>query len=186
METKTIYSKILDFQNNVEVIKKDAKNPHFKNTYATLNNILSVTKPILNALGLAVIQPIKDGKVYTIIIDVNTKEFVESYIEIAQNIAPQQIGSAITYYRRYTLTSLLGLEIDDDDDGNKASEPKFESTTHDKPWLNKFEKDKKTLTENWQNVIKALESKVYTIQQVESKYKLSKEIKSELEQILNK
>jgi hypothetical protein len=33
---------------------------------------------------------------------------------------PQKLGSAITYYRRYTLQSLLGLQAEDDD-GNKRT-----------------------------------------------------------------
>jgi hypothetical protein len=33
---------------------------------------------------------------------------------------PTKFGSAITYYRRYTLQSLLGLNREDDD-GNKAA-----------------------------------------------------------------
>ena len=34
---------------------------------------------------------------------------------------PQAIGSAITYQRRYSIGSILNLNIDNDDDGNKAS-----------------------------------------------------------------
>jgi hypothetical protein len=38
---------------------------------------------------------------------------------VLPNLHPQKLGSAITYYRRYTLQSLLGLQAEDD--GNKAS-----------------------------------------------------------------
>ena len=53
---------------------------------------------------------------------------------------PQKIGSAITYYRRYTLQSLLGIQAEDDD-ANKASgkETKKERIpTKNEPeiWLN--------------------------------------------------
>ena len=42
METKqTIQTQLLEFQKKVTVIKKDAKNPHFKNTYASLTQIIS-------------------------------------------------------------------------------------------------------------------------------------------------
>lgn len=34
---------------------------------------------------------------------------------------PQAVGSAITYMRRYALGAVLGLNIDNDDDGNAAS-----------------------------------------------------------------
>ena len=36
---------------------------------------------------------------------------------------PQELGSVITYQRRYALGAILCLNIDEDDDGNKASEP---------------------------------------------------------------
>jgi predicted metal-dependent hydrolase len=34
---------------------------------------------------------------------------------------PQEIGSALTYARRYSLSALLGIAADEDDDANAAS-----------------------------------------------------------------
>jgi hypothetical protein len=128
-ETKTsIHSKLLEFQKNIEVIKKDGKNTFFKkpdgkpSTYATLGNILSEVKPLLNELGLVVTQPVTDGIVSTIITDSESNEAVVSSIKLPEGLDAQKMGSAITYFRRYTLTSLLALELEEDDDGNKASE----------------------------------------------------------------
>ena len=59
-ETKTLTEKLLEFQKKIQVIKKDAKNPHFKNTYATLANVLSEVKPILSEVGLLITQPIDE------------------------------------------------------------------------------------------------------------------------------
>ena len=112
---KTLNSKLLDFQKKVGIIKKDAKNPHFKNTYASLTQILSEVKPLLTECGLVLIQPIDANGVGTTIIDSENGQKVETYISLPNNLSPQQLGSAITYFRRYTLASLLALEIDDDD-----------------------------------------------------------------------
>lgn len=114
---KTFESRLLQFQTQIGIIKKDSKNPHFKNTYASLEQILSEVKPILTDCGLILLQPINDKGVCTVITMENGTEtdFVESYIPLPTNLAPQPLGSAITYYRRYTLSSLLALEIDDDD-----------------------------------------------------------------------
>lgn len=126
---KTIYKKLLDFQSKVEKIKKDGKNSFFKkangqaSTYATLPNILEEVKPILTELGLVLTQPIANGEVLTVITDSETGEQIQSSVLLPNNLNAQQIGSAITYFRRYTLSSLLSLEIDEDDDGNKASIP---------------------------------------------------------------
>ena len=113
--------KLLEFQKKVNSIKKDGKNPHFKSTYATLTQILSEVKPILSECGLLLLQPIGNNKVSTIIYD-DKGRVAEASIDLPTNLTPQQLGSAITYFRRYTLASLLALEIDDDD-ANVASIP---------------------------------------------------------------
>jgi hypothetical protein len=51
---------------------------------------------------------------------------------------PQKLGSAVTYYRRYTLQSLLGLQAEDDD-ANAASEA-TRNRKPSKPWVNKDDK----------------------------------------------
>jgi len=107
-------NKLLQFQKAIGVIAKDSKNPHFKNTYASLTQILGEVKPVLTTLGLVILQPINNGKVYTVIMD-GDKTIADSAIDLPTNLAPQALGSAITYFRRYTLSSLLALEIDDDD-----------------------------------------------------------------------
>lgn len=178
METTTkIHAKILDFQNNVSTIKKDASNPHFKNTYASLPHILAEVKPILNALKCTLTQPIRGNEVMTIVTDTESGESESSSIPLPSGLNAQQTGSAITYFRRYTLSSLLGLEIEDDD-GNAASS---EAKEPQKAWLNKFtDKAQTKTTDNWNKVVEALQSKKYTLAQVEAKYKLSKELKAEL------
>jgi hypothetical protein len=111
----TINTKLLEFQKKIGIIKKDSKNPHFKNTYASLTQILGEVKPLLTECGLILIQPISLDGVGTTIIDFETGEKIETVISLPINLTPQQLGSAITYFRRYTLASLLSLEIDDDD-----------------------------------------------------------------------
>lgn len=106
--------KLLEFQKNIGAIKKDKTNPHFKSTYATLTQIISEVKPILSECGVLLTQPIRDGKVGTVLQD-EKGILTESWIDLPLNLTPQQLGSAITYYRRYTLASLLSLEIEEDD-----------------------------------------------------------------------
>ena len=119
----TINTKLLEFQKKIGIIKKDSKNPHFKNTYASLTQILSEVKPLLTECGLILIQPISLEGVGTTIIDFETGEKIETVISLPTNLSPQQLGSAITYFRRYTLASLLSLEIDDDDAQSTVIKP---------------------------------------------------------------
>ena len=120
-----INTKLLEFQKKIGIIKKDSKNPHFKNTYASLTQILSEVKPLLTECGLILIQPISLEGVGTTIIDFETGEKIETVISLPTNLSPQQLGSAITYFRRYTLASLLSLEIDDDDAQSTVIKPQI-------------------------------------------------------------
>lgn len=151
---------LLEFQRKVNAIKKDGKNPHFKSTYATLTQILSEVKPILSDIGLVLLQPIKDGKVGTVITD-GDKLVIESFIDLPTGLNPQQLGSAITYFRRYTLASLLSLEIEDDD-ANMTIKPSKPVLTPDQ-----FESMIKAINEGKKNHVIASMDK-YTI---DSKYK---------------
>ena len=71
--------------------------------------------PILEKHNLLLLQPISEGSQYSKIVDVDNGECVESSLSLPIDLDAQKIGSAITYYRRYTLQSLLGLQAEDDD-----------------------------------------------------------------------
>jgi hypothetical protein len=117
-----IYGKLLEAKKQIGKVSKKSTNPHFKNTYADINALIEAVEPILLECGLVLLQPIESGKVITKVIDIDTGEAIESTMELPTLSNPQQMGSAITYYRRYTLQSLLSLQAEDDD-GNKASQP---------------------------------------------------------------
>ena len=112
---KTILQKLFDAQQEIGKVVKNAKNPHFKNTYADINAIVDAVEPILNKHGLMLIQPIEDGIVKTKVINVENGETIESAMPLVMSGTPQAMGSQITYYRRYTLQSLLCLQVEDDD-----------------------------------------------------------------------
>jgi hypothetical protein len=120
---KNIIKKIHAAKLEIGKVAKNAKNPHFKNTYADLNALIEAVEPILLEKGLVLLQPISGGEVRTIIADIESGEQVESAMVLPPIVDPQKIGSAITYFRRYTLQSLLSLQAVDDD-GNAASSAK--------------------------------------------------------------
>ena len=122
-----IYAKIHAAKQEIGVVKKNAKNPHFKNTYADLNALIDAVEPILLEKGLILLQPIKDGKVFTQIIDIDNGEMIESNIDLSPNLTAQALGSQITYFRRYQISAILSL-MSDDDDGQKASAPQRKQT----------------------------------------------------------
>ena len=118
-------------------IGKDRTNPHFKNKYATLDAIMDAIRPSLAKHGLSVVQGAKevtDGfNVVTMLIH-SSGQFVSNVVPVplSKNDA-QGVGSALTYGRRYGVSSLLALATDEDDDGNQASKAKPEPAKRAEP-----------------------------------------------------
>ena len=103
---------------------KDAKNPHFRSSYASLPAVIDTSKPVLAKHGVVVLQsPGWDGQRCTLTTRLlhSSGEWIEG--EAGSPVAkvdPQGIGSAITYLRRYSLAAMTGIS-QEDDDGNAAS-----------------------------------------------------------------
>ena len=170
-ETITSLAKaLIDFNSRVSKISKDAKNPFFKSNYASLSNIQdAISKPLAES-GLVYSQmPTGVNGLCTILIHAESGEYImDSYtMPVSKPNDPQAVGSAITYAKRYALAGILGLNIDDDDDGNKAAEKDVE-----KPWLN-------PKTEKWNSAIQALIDG-YDIAVIKKKYNISKENETKL------
>lgn len=119
---KTIYTELLEFQKMGIVLEKDGTNPHFKNSYSSINEVLNKVKKPLNDLGIVIVQTPTLSGLLTRLIHVESETWIEGTLEFTQKADAQKIGSNITYNRRYSLITMLGLE-DEDDDGNKASVP---------------------------------------------------------------
>lgn len=156
---------LIDFQGRVQKIKKDAKNPFFKSNYASLSNIQDAISQPLAESGLAYSQmPSGVNGLTTILIHAESGEYLmESFImPVSKQNDPQAVGSAITYAKRYSLSGVLGLNIDDDDDGNKAAE---------KPVILPILTPG---TEKWSKILEALKQG-YTMAQIKSKNQISKE-----------
>jgi hypothetical protein len=123
-----IYKKLLEFQKLGISIKRDKRNPHFKNEYASLNEVLDKVKPELNKMGVVIFQEPQERGLETRLVDTEDDSFVVSTVPFINPTDMQKLGGAITYARRYALVSMLALE-DEDDDGNKASHDKDKSVT---------------------------------------------------------
>jgi hypothetical protein len=121
----SIYKKLFEAKKEIGKISKDAKNPFFKSNYLSLNGLIDAVEEVLVKHDLLLLQPIEDGKVKTQIFDIEEgrTSILQSAMDLPNITDPQKLGSAITYYRRYTLQSLLGLQAEDDD-GNLAAKKK--------------------------------------------------------------
>lgn len=115
---------LLTFRKEIESIKKDADNPFFKSKYADLSSILEGIKNPLEKSGLALTHyPRYNESGYMLVstlIEVESGENLQAEFPIFWNKA-QEIGSSITYARRYNTLAILDIPTDEDDDGNIAN-----------------------------------------------------------------
>ena len=118
--SKSLNEKLFALQNEIGAISKDAKNPFYKSKYFDVNSLIKQLQPLLQKHRLLLLQPIEETLVYSKMICIDSNEFAVSCMKLPDISDPQKMGSAVTYYRRYTLGSLLGLQSVDDD-ANLAS-----------------------------------------------------------------
>ena len=117
---KNIYKALAALQQEVGAIGKDSKGYGY--TYASLDNIVEVITPLLKKHGLGFTQPLDGSSIKTILFHAESGESIESTLDIPQDVELkgmnqfQVLGSAITYLRRYSLASVLGLVTDEDTD----------------------------------------------------------------------
>ena len=161
-----IHKKMFLLQQEIGAISKDANNPFYKSKYFDINSLINQLNPLLKKHRLLLLQPIEEDCVYSKLICIDGTGGVISALKLPEINDPQKLGSAITYYRRYTLASLLGLQAVDDD-ANVAS-----GVVEDKKWLN----------QNTPEFSKAIEfiKGGGSVEAIKSKYKVSKKVQDEL------
>lgn len=119
---------------------KDSNNPFFKSSYADLSSVWAACRGPLSANGLAVLQTLedKDGKLILVTTLAHSSgQWIRSILPIVtQKQDAQSMGSAITYMRRYSLSALVGVVADADDDGEGAM------ARHTSPAQQKYEQKK--------------------------------------------
>lgn len=117
---KHLFKSLAEFQQEVPTIHKATQGYGY--TYADLPKIFEVINPLLKKHGLGFTQLIHSTDLITIIFHIESGETIESKTSIPQGVALkgmndfQVLGSAITYLRRYALSSALGLVTDKDTD----------------------------------------------------------------------
>lgn len=200
MNTSTSITKLsvalVKAQGELNAVSKDGKNPHFKSTYATLQNIVESTRDVLHRHGLAVVQTFSqtDGTY----IDLTTTLVHESGEWISGTITvrptkpdPQGLGSAATYARRYAYAAILGIVTDDDDDGNAASAPNNDRAPHGKyegdirEWLNVLDRDGR-LTDKGTKIAMRLAEDGEAWMALEAKYRMSTKTRSAIKEVVDK
>ena len=166
-----IFKALADFQQECPVIHKGTKGYGY--SYADLPAIFSTINPLLKKNGLGFTQLVQENAIETILFHIKSGETIKSMTTIPEGVQLkgmnefQVAGSAITYYRRYALSSLLGIITDKDTDA--SGEQTKSQATDEKKWLNKG-------TEEFKQALDYIK-KGGKIQAIQAKYKISKEVK---------
>jgi len=119
-EVKNLFKAFHEAQQEMQAVHKDATNPFFKSSYATLENVVSVVKSAFNGKGLSFTQApgaLVEGEltVSTRIMHVSG-EWMESDFQMPlAKKDPQGTGAALSYSCRYSLMAICGLPATDDD-----------------------------------------------------------------------
>ncbi len=113
-------------QGKIQPASKDKSNPYFKSKYADLASVWDACREALSDNGLSVVQTIdyREGNMFLVtFLGHSSGQWMRSEMPIiTAKTDPQTLGSAITYYRRYCLSAIVGV-APDDDDGEKAQSP---------------------------------------------------------------
>lgn len=137
LEQTELIKALISLQSEVTNANLNANNPFFRSKYADLPNVLNLTRPLLCKNGLVISQPSGTTSEYVAVVTTIMHESgqfkesamrhyysnMEKFDKNGNVLKPtiQDIGSAITYMRRYSLMPLLGIG-QDDDDGNSISQ----------------------------------------------------------------
>jgi len=111
-------------QGNLENATKGTENKFFKSSYADLAECLNTIRPVFSAAGLSFVQlPSTEGNlvsVETMLIH-KSGQFISNILTApVKTLDAQNIGSVVTYLRRYSISAFAGIS-QQDDDGNQAS-----------------------------------------------------------------
>lgn len=103
---------------------KNAKNPHFKNQFADLGQVMDCLEEPLSRNGLVLTQTLTAADtLVTTLWHCESGESLSSEMKLHMTkMDPQGQGSAITYARRYAAKAMFGM-VDVDDDGEASRRP---------------------------------------------------------------
>lgn len=121
-KTSELIAALIAAKGNIgDVIAYDAKNPHFKNRFASLEKTLTSINSKLHEQGLVLMQFPAGDQLISRLEHTSGQWMMSAYNISAIKKDPQQMGSAITYARRYCAQAIVGICGGEDDDAESAT-----------------------------------------------------------------
>ncbi len=163
---KNLFKSLASFQQEVPVIHKATQGYGY--SYADLPKIFEVINPLLQKHGLGFTQLINGQQIVTVLFHCESGEQIDSQTDIPQGVQLkgmndfQVLGSAITYLRRYALSSILGIVTDKDVDA--AGEQIKPIKTEKKPTIQ---------GERFLKAVEAIRNGEFTAEELNAKFELN-------------
>lgn len=170
-KTDVILSKLMLAKQAIGTVKKDSKNPFHKSNYASLNAYIDASEEHLVNNGLILTQAGNGSFSEPIIVATlshpESGQWLKSYLPILNPKQDSQgLGASVTYMRRYSIATLLGL-VSEDDDGEtavgrgkyeaakKKADPKENEAELTEKFLNLFDKEDKHFAMEYLKMVKS-------------------------------
>jgi hypothetical protein len=175
-----LFTALVAFQSEIKIVAFDKKvtvktktGGSYSYEYASFSAIKTLCAPILKTHGLAVTQLLGENQLTTLLVH-SSGQYIGDTMQMPINdkMAPQDIGSVITYMKRYSYSAILGLVSDEDNDGKVAGTPE-EEKKDDREVLDQ-------MSPKWEEAIGYLKKPGAKLSIIEKKYKISEEDKNEL------
>lgn len=153
-----VLSKLMKAKQAIGTVKKDSKNPFHKSNYASLNAYIDASEDHLLENGLILIQAgngsFSEPIIVATLMHIESGQWIKSYLPILNpKLDSQGLGASVTYMRRYSIATLLGLVSEDDDGETAVGRGKYEQQKK-KAVPEISEEDKKKEEENLKNLLK--------------------------------
>ncbi len=160
------------FQNSLPEVKLDAtvkvqtkKGGSYDFKYATLANIIKTALPVLVKNGLSFSQTFENGSLCTTLYHISGEKIKSSIPLDLSNATMQEIGSRISYLKRYSLSALLGIVAEEDDDANIADGNAYQTQRpeqSDKPKSSETKSENEMTVKQWDFIKKLGQEKELT------------------------
>lgn len=135
-DIKELVSALSKAQGKIQPAKFNKTNPHYKTRYADFTSVMDACRTALSDNGLAVMQyceTINNDLTLVTMLAHTSGQWIKSHYPLKPaQMTSQAIGACMTYAKRYSLSAMIGIVADDDDDDgetdrvqqNQASAPK--------------------------------------------------------------
>ena len=127
--TKEVSGALVEALSELQNPTFDSVNPHFNSKFLSLAGMLNAVKPVLSKYGLVMLQPAStmNGmvQVQTVFLHVSGQQiaFPALGLPISDKTSAQACGAMVTYLRRFSACSALGVAGESDDDANALCPP---------------------------------------------------------------